>query len=252
MELNVNAYHIGFRLNLNDLSKKLALTPVRKESTYQLYQSGESYMYFKDFGGVVFINLDNDKERDILDMITNEDDGSIEFERYTISVDKDAPIHVDFTTIYIPAYELNFVQIVALNLAQSVALDHYQRLTDELLEGTSNLSRHLEKTGRIKLTRTRLAQFIGKTMNLKNRIAENLYIFETPPLAWSDEQLAALDEKMNIELDFKNRHRSIHNGLDIVKENLDFFKDMLQHKHSSLLEWIIIILILFEVVQVFI
>ena len=56
--------------------------------------------------------------------------------------------------------------------------------------------------------------------------------------------------KLNEELDFKNRFASIQHSLDIVKENLELFKDILQHKHSSLLEWIIIILILFEVIHV--
>lgn len=252
MEKNVNAYHLGFRLDLKRVDSLISGAPVRKDATFRLYQIEETFIYFKNYGGVVFINSNSEDEERLLQQLFEEETPSIELERYTIDVQPQHDIHVDFTTIYLPDLNIDFIQIIGLNLAQSVALDHYQEMTDRLLENTSKLSNELELTGRIKPSRKNLAKFIGKTMNLKNRIAENLYIFETPALAWSEESLALLDEKLNKELDFKNRHLSIHHSIDIVKENLEFFIDMLQHKHSSLLEWIIIILILFEVVHIFV
>jgi uncharacterized Rmd1/YagE family protein len=47
------------------------------------------------------------------------------------------------------------------------------------------------------------------------------------------------------------RFRNIQEGLEIVKENLDLFKDIMQHSKSLVLEWIIIILILVEVINLF-
>ena len=87
-------------------------------------------------------------------------------------------------------------------------------------------------------------------MNLKNSIAENLFIFEVSDLAWTDKNLGKLDAKMRDELEIVTRHHGLQHSLNVISENLDFFKDILQHKHSSLLEWIIIILILFEILQV--
>jgi len=95
-----------------------------------------------------------------------------------------------------------------------------------------------------------MRKFIGETMNIKNRIAKNLFIFETSNLAWSKENLSDLDNQLRFQLDVVNRFRGLENNLNIVKENLDFFQAIIQHKHSSVLEWIIIILILFEVIQV--
>ncbi|WAC01401.1 hypothetical protein N7U66_15285 [Lacinutrix neustonica] len=45
----------------------------------------------------------------------------------------------------------------------------------------------------------------------------------------------------------KDRYRLIHDRIDIIKENLELFKDIMDHKESSRLEWIIIILIIIEV-----
>jgi uncharacterized Rmd1/YagE family protein len=40
--------------------------------------------------------------------------------------------------------------------------------------------------------------------------------------------------------------------LDIVKENLDLYKDLMQHRRSNLLEIIIILLILVEIINIFV
>lgn len=53
------------------------------------------------------------------------------------------------------------------------------------------------------------------------------------------------------ELDITLR-RYIQENLSIVQENLELFKDLSQHIHSAQLEWIIIILILFEGADLFI
>ena len=173
-------------------------------------------------------------------------------ETYVLNVDSSKEVSVEFDQITIPAIDLELIHIIVLNLAQSSILNHYQSMTNNLMEETRELSSHLEITGKVKLTRKRLAKYIGQSMNLRNKIADNLYIFEAPPLAWTDIRLSQLDTKLSEELDFKNRYHGVQSSLNVIHDNHEFYKDMLQHKHSSLLEWIIIILILFEVVQIFI
>ena len=56
---------------------------------------------------------------------------------------------------------------------------------------------------------------------------------------------------MKKTFDLQVRFRNIQEGLEIVKENLDLFKDIMQHSKSLVLEWIIIILILVEVINLF-
>jgi uncharacterized Rmd1/YagE family protein len=99
---------------------------------------------------------------------------------------------------------------------------------------------------------TELKKFIGRTLNLKNRIAENLYIFDSPDETWEDENLNKLDIGLKKTFDLQVRFRNISEGLAIVKENFELFKDLLQARNSILLEWIVIILILIEVLNLII
>jgi uncharacterized Rmd1/YagE family protein len=107
----------------------------------------------------------------------------------------------------------------------------------------------LEKKGKLDISGINLKKYIGKTLNLKNRIAENLYIFDSPPETWENENLNKVDVELKRTFDLQERFRNVQEGLEIVKENLELFKDIMQYRNSNLLEWIIIILIFVEVMN---
>lgn len=52
-----------------------------------------------------------------------------------------------------------------------------------LHETTIEYTKQLEKYGKINLSKKKMRIFIGRTMNLKNRISEDLFIFDSSDLA---------------------------------------------------------------------
>ena len=95
-------------------------------------------------------------------------------------------------------------------------------------------------------------RYIGSTLNIKNKISENLYIFDSPMMAWQDERMNQINARLNEDFEIHYRYNSIKEQLNVIQENLELFKDINLHNHSSFLEWIIILLILFEVIHVLI
>lgn len=156
---------------------------------------------------------------------------------------------IGYNKIEIVSSNINFLRIIMLNVSQSVSLDYYSELTNQLLEETNYHTQILEKKGQLDISGKNLKKYIGKTLLLKNRIAENLYIFDSPPETWEDEQLNRIDLEMKRAFDLQERFRNISEGLQIVKENLELFKDILQYRNSNFLEWIIILLIAVEVLN---
>lgn len=157
-----------------------------------------------------------------------------------------------YNKIEITRTDIEPLRLIMLNVSQSVALDHFNQQTTVLLEDTNYFTQVLEKKGRLNLSRTNLKKYIGRTLNLKNKIAANLYIFDSPDETWEDESLNMLDIELKKTFDLQARFRTIQEGLQIVKENLELFKDLLQYRNSTSLEWIIIILILVEVINLLI
>lgn len=248
------AFHIGHRLNLKKLRSEMGFSEIKREHSFLLYKLNEdSYLYIKDYGSVAFMNCPTRIMDEIIASIDSkykqEDD---RVEQYQIQVNKSEKIKVDFDAISVPRMTSDFAHVILLNLAQSVALDYYWKQSEQLLETTNTFSRSLEKSGTLPIRRKKLRMFVGETLNLKNGIAENLFIFDSPKVAWQDASLSNLDFLLNDELETLNRHNGLQHNLGVIKENLDLFTDILQHKHSSILEWIIIALILLEVIQVLI
>lgn len=252
-KIKVVAYHLEKQLDLKQWRKDFSYPLKKRERSFVLYKiSDDSYLYIKNYGSIVFFNCDTNFEDHILETFSVDISQKQQLPKETFSIKKGTELEVDFGKITVDEITIDIAHIIMLNLAQSVALTYYVNATSTLNESTSAYMYQLENDGSIRLSKKKMRVFIGKTMNLKNSISENLFIFDASDLAWSKEHLSVLDERLKDELDIVKRHQSLQFSLGVVKENLDLFQGILQHKYSSMLEWIIIILILFEVVQVFI
>lgn len=212
------------------------------------------YLYVFQYGMLSFFNLNIDEIDSVLDelrpYLTGEQEHEIS-EEFGVEI-RQGVLKVNYNSVVLPKLNTEMIRLVMLNASQSVALNRYAKMTEELLVDTNEHTVYLENKGRLDISGVRLKQFIGKVLNLKNKISENLYIFDSPEITWDNEILNRLNLDLKSTFDLKDRYRHIHDRLGIIKENLELFKAILDHRESSRLEWIIIILILVEVVDLFI
>ncbi|UKN01401.1 RMD1 family protein [Paracrocinitomix mangrovi] len=253
LELKSTAYHLGEHISIVSAIKELDYTVSKTENEFALFEVSESsWIYLKNYGSIVFINVDDAVRKKTMKLFldnVNEMEG-LPSDDFVVIVTPEVLPRADFGKIYVPNISIDVAHVIALNMAQTVALDDFQYAIESLLEQTRDFSIKLKKEGKINLSRREVRQMIGQTLVLKNRIAENLYIFDSPDVIWDDKMLTELDSQMHADLEFVRRHEGLQLNLTTIKENLDAFQSILQHKHSSLLEWIIIILILAEVLQI--
>jgi uncharacterized Rmd1/YagE family protein len=170
-------------------------------------------------------------------------------EEYRIVTDTEATKAVvkdDFVTV--SEIDASLLRIVMLNTGQSVALEYYEVLTDELITSSKHYILELEKRGRLSISKTNLLKYIGKVLNVKNSIVDNLYILDDPNLVWDNEDLNLLNRRLKLNFDINTRFKDLDYRLQIVEDNLTLFTDVLNVRESARLEWIIIILIVLEII----
>lgn len=211
----------------------------------------DQYIYVFKYGVVCFMNYDPVRISEFLRMIIPYCKFRLE-EHLTeeFVVEDGATEHkIGYVKMEIVRADENILRLIMLNVSQSVALDYYSDLTNKLLEETNRHTQILEKRGHLAIRGLKLKKYIGRTLLLKNRIAENLYIFDSPPETWDDETLNKIDVDLKRTFDLQERFKNIQEGLNIVRDNLELFRDLLQYRHSTVLEWIVIVLILVEVIN---
>ncbi len=253
--LHVISYQIADSIDIRAVRVSYKEGLYHSDADELFYKTGElSFVYVFKYGVVCFFNNEESERTDFLQRLIpyckNVFDSKLseEFEVETNAREN----KFGYNKIEIVKPEIEVFRLIMLNVSQSVALDYYSEQTNRLQEETNSHTLNLEKRGRLDISGANLKKYIGKTLNLKNRIAENLYIFDSPPETWEDENLNRIDLGLKRTFDLQERFRDVREGLEIVKENLELFKDLLQYRNSTFLEWIIIILVFLEVLNLLI
>jgi len=219
----------------------------------EVYYVGESskHLYVLAYGVVVFEGYDEVRMSETIEFLKpfcrNFSDQRLreEFEIHE-STDTDK---FEYNEVFLTRINPDVLRIVMLNVAQSVAIDYFTQQADLLLEETNKHTTLLERDGKIDISGRRLIRFIGRTLNMKNRITENLYILDSPEETWEDEYLNKIDAGLKRIFQVKTRYKNLDLELQLVKDNLAVVKELLYHRESKILEWIIIALILVEVLN---
>jgi uncharacterized Rmd1/YagE family protein len=252
--MKIEAYQIAEVINLKKFRAEYASQPLVGNNSELFYKRTDgSYAYLLSYGIVVFAGYNDLDKSELLKYVRGYSEDPVEAkyeENFDLKTDPSVSVVLNYDSITVSEITDDTIRIVMLNIGQSVALDHYEDLTLAIFKDSQIITDDLEKTGSFKYSKKELLKFIGKTINIKNSIIDNLYIFDAPEETWENEQLEKIDKGLKKTFDLKMRYQDIDYKLKIVQDNLRLFTDLLQNRESTRLEWVIIILILIEVFDI--
>jgi uncharacterized Rmd1/YagE family protein len=214
----------------------------------------DKFVYIFQYGVLSFFNFNPQETNNFIRILEPEAPlwGSHELnETFKIKIRQNTQ-KVEFDSVTLSELNPELIRLVMLNTSQSVALEKYLEITDAILIETRQYVKELELRGSLSLSPKKLKMFIGRVLNVKNQIFENLYIFNAPDITWENESLNKLNNELKQIFDLKDRYQYIYERNSIIKEELDLFKNILDQSESKRLEIIIIALILVEVIDLFI
>jgi uncharacterized Rmd1/YagE family protein len=140
------------------------------------------------------------------------------------------------------------LRIIAMLLAQSVALDHLERETDTALQGFTQYLEDLRVRGQIRMSARKILKNIGFAMQTRFTVLSNLALFDKPAETWDSESIEDLYREMRDFFDIPERQEVLSTKLDFISENTRMLFDLLSSRKSHYLEWIVIVLIALEIV----
>lgn len=253
--ITIKAYQIADLIDLKQVTKSYE-GHLHYYTSSELFYVNENnrYLYILSYGLVVFAGYDELKISENIEFLKNYCKQPLVnsfSDEFVINENAESD-KFGHNEAQLSRFNPEILKIIMLNVGQSVTLDYYQELSAMMLEETNRYTRMLETKGRLTISGNTLLKFIGRTLNVKNNIIDQLYIIDQPEETWDDEYISKIDAGMRQIFDMKVRFRNIDYNLQIIKENLDLFKDLMQHRRANILEIIIIVLILVEVIDLFV
>ncbi|WAC01400.1 RMD1 family protein [Lacinutrix neustonica] len=152
---NVVAYQVAGTINLKESKKQLPWQLLFQDSDELYYQVSEhAFMYLFQYGMVSFFNLTTVQINTLLEQINPfcNDYFSENFSENVDVIIEPNKLNVQFNLIVLPALDQEMIRLVMMNASQSVALDRYSEITENLIIETNQHTLFLEKHGRINIS----------------------------------------------------------------------------------------------------
>jgi uncharacterized Rmd1/YagE family protein len=202
--------------------------PVLSVNPLVLEPQRGAWVYVEKFGAVVYWNCPGalmealDRDFQNLQGVGERVEHTRDELRVRVGAEADC---VGFNDVSLRELRLDTLKIVSLALAQSVALEHLELAVQEALK------------------------IVGFAMDVRAEVLDNLTLFDDPPETWESEALAHLDSALFNHFDLEERTGAIQQKLAYLADAGARLMDLLATRRAHLLEWIIILLILFEIVM---
>lgn len=138
---------------------------------------------------------------------------------------------------------------ISFPMAQSMKLADMEDFVTNELSSHSSIPQDLANRGDLKLTRKKMAKIRGRIFTTESQIHLKYDLLDKPEFLWHHPEY---DEYYNMSyeyLEIAQRITVLNKKLLVLRDILNILADELQFKHSTKLEWIIIILIAIEIVM---
>jgi len=249
------AYALARQFDFSGMQEQLAQNFRLSQYRNALHiEDAGSNIFLFDFGVVLFWGTDIDSEKRVLHAIepflvdplaeTISDDFTFDF-----IPDAEARIRADH--ISLANDDVMTKLAISHGIAQSVKLAELESYAERTIESTAHIPRNMSESGSSRLSRREIARMRGRLFLVESDILLHHALLDTPEFFWEYPELEGFYRSAASYLDVTPRVEVLNKKLQIIHDMFDMLADEQKHKHSSLLEWIIIWLIAIEIVIFF-
>lgn len=212
----------------------------------------QAYLY--SFGGLVLVNGDDillgrflDSLKPYLDCLRERPQLPYR-EEYRLEIDPQRPVSVTNDAAINPVYNPVIQEIICLVLAQSVALERVEERTDAVLDEVEGLVSRLKK-GKLELPDRDLARLAATVLEFKYVSIAQIMVLDKPDITWDNAEAERFYLTLAGLFELRPRYQEIRHKSETLLGVTDVFANLSHARRSARLEWIIILLIAFEIVM---
>ena len=247
-----SSYCLALRFDINEMAKLLSdSTLIRIIKGALLIEDDRSWSVVFAYGAVVHWNVSTEQQVKLHQLLLTHAQSPltiVEEEHFTFALD--CPVtRIIEDHIEIESSDPILIFSLSQGMAQSIKLASFETNAITTINNTSYIPKSLAENGNIKLSRHKIAKIRGQLFLTKSDIILNYDLLDTPDFFWEYPEYEAFYGITAKYLEIAPRTEVLSKKLETIHELFEMLADEQKHRHSSILEWIIIWLIAFEIVM---
>lgn len=262
-EIIFTAFAVSGELDLNRLAARLSIPrKYRWEEPMRLnpvtftpsVASDTLWVHLYYFGGMVFLNCSDDIVARFVEGLKRHveqlkgqpqlpfrDDYRLEIVAGTApSITNDGAV--------MPLYREALPDIISFVIAKSVALELIEERIDAVFDEVGGLIGRLGQ-GVLELPDRRLARLASTVLSFKYTSISHIMVLDKPDITWDNEEAERFYLTMAELFELTPRYQEIKHKSEALMDVTAVFSSLSHARRSARLEWIIIILIAFEIIM---
>lgn len=244
--VRVRALFVGQRIELRafEQTQRLAVSPLMVTAG----ATGCAALF--RYGVVVLFGLSSVEEVAFLSglkPLISEAFEQTESEELDIVLNSEKNEGIDQSSIILHQFSIERLQLVAVVLAKSVVLAHYESTIASSFDRIEPLGVALQSGGGGGTQSKELLRHIGSTLSIHGKMVGRVEVVEKPELLWERPELERLYQRLENEYEVSERHRALERKLDLISRTAETLMGLLHNKRSLRVEWYIVILIAVDI-----
>lgn len=208
-------------------------------------------VFFYPFGVVVFLDvLPDRRERELLRLQRAMPNLSAQVVKEDFVAKEDGALPTGFRegVLNLDRMTPERAAVIALTIAQSVAMEYYESLVEKLYARTATFVERLEVKGTVSASTRPMTRFIGEALGTRNEVLTVLHLLDKPDEAWDDAVMDEIYDDLKQEFDLDDRYHALELKLKSIQESLELLLDVARDKRLFFLEATVVLLIVIEIV----
>jgi len=206
------------------------------------------------FGSVVFINFTLEEEMQKLFRFLHSFEADIDLvqvgrftDDYSLHICKNNAVELNDEYVVVPENEEFYPELISTVLAKSVALEKTEEQLEKIHDKLEMMIDRLEK-GKLRIGNKELAHTTAKIVRHEYNTLAYIMILDKPDITWTSSTAGEFYEKMMEFFELNDRYKILKNKTEILYNIMDGFSTISHSIRGLFVEWVIVILILFEIV----
>jgi len=257
------AFAVSGELDLNRLATRLGIDrkyrweePMRLNPvTFTPSAAGDGvWVYLYYFGGLVFSNCSDDIMSRCIEGLKQhleqlKEQPQLRFrEDYQLEIDPAADSSITNDSAIMPEFKQELLEIICFVIAKSVALERIEERVDTVFDEVGVMINRLGQ-GVLELPDKALARLASTVLNFKYTSIAHIMVLDKPEITWDNDEADRFYLIISNLFELRPRYQEIKHKAETLLDVTDVFSSLSHARRSARLEWIIIILIAFEIIM---